>query len=89
VNIGQIIFSIRAKEIDLKQVVEALRRTKYKFPGRQNIIVSNKWGFTNHTFAEYKKLQSQERFVDKGTHVKVRNGHGTIPEDANGCVLTF
>ena len=30
VNIGQIIFSIRAKEIHLKQVVEALRRTKYK-----------------------------------------------------------
>lgn len=43
VNIGQIIFSIRSKESNLKHVIEALRRCKYKFPGRQNIIVSNKW----------------------------------------------
>lgn len=43
VNIGQIIFSVRSKESNLKHVIEALRRCKYKFPGRQNIIVSNKW----------------------------------------------
>merc|ERR1712083_1177653 len=27
-------------------VIEALRRTKFKFPGRQKIFVSKKWGFT-------------------------------------------
>merc|ERR1712071_132666 len=46
VNIGQIIYSVRTKSGNVAAVVEALRRAKYKFPGRQHIIKSNKWGFT-------------------------------------------
>lgn len=44
VNIGQIILSIRCKDHNKAIVLEALRRAQYKFPGRQKIIVSKKWG---------------------------------------------
>ena len=42
VNIGQIIMSVRAKDGHKEKVVEALRRAKFKYPGRQK--VSLKWG---------------------------------------------
>lgn len=44
VNIGQIILSIRSKDSNKAIVMEALRRSQYKFPGRQKIIISKKWG---------------------------------------------
>jgi len=82
VNIGQIIMSVRAKDNNVKQVVESLRRAKYKFPGRQNIIVSNRWGFTNLTKDEYAKLQAQGRIVDRGAHVKIRSAHGPLNDES-------
>merc|ERR1739849_45005 len=46
VNIGQPLISVRCKDAHEAHVVEALRRSKFKFPGRQKLIVSGKWGFT-------------------------------------------
>jgi large subunit ribosomal protein L10e len=63
VNIGQIILSIRCKEATAPVVQEALRRARYKFPGRQKIIVSKKWGFTNVNKAEYLRLKEDKRMV--------------------------
>jgi len=80
VNIGQIIFSVRSKEANLKHVLEALRRCKYKFPGRQNIIVSNKWGFTPYTKEEYAKYREQNRLENRGAHAGFRSGKGKLPE---------
>jgi large subunit ribosomal protein L10e len=37
--------------------MEALRRARYKFPGRQKIVVSKKWGFMNVAKGEYTKLK--------------------------------
>merc|ERR1712154_256289 len=54
VKIGQPLISVRAREKSLPHVIEALRRSKYKFPGRQKIHVSKKWGFTKLTHAEYR-----------------------------------
>jgi hypothetical protein len=61
VNIGQIIFSVRSKESNLKHVIEALRRCKYKFPGRQNIVVSNKWSANMHTLTPLEARNHCER----------------------------
>lgn len=44
----QIIISIRSKDNHRPTAVEALRRAKFKFPGRQKILQSNKWGFTKY-----------------------------------------
>merc|ERR1711887_471213 len=42
VNIGQPLMSIRSREQYKASVIEALRRAKFKFPGRQKIYVSRK-----------------------------------------------
>jgi len=82
VNIGQIIFSVRSKDANLKQVIESLRRAKYKFPGRQNIIVSNAWGFTDFTRKEYETYKEQKRIIDRGAHSVLRPARGLINEQA-------
>lgn len=43
VAIGQILLSIRCKDVHNPQSQEALRRAKFKFPGRQKIVVSRNW----------------------------------------------
>jgi len=82
VNIGQIIFSVRSKDANVKHVTESLRRCKYKFPGRQNIIVSNKWGFTPFSKDEYLKFREQGRLHDRGAHVGFRNAKGKLNADS-------
>jgi large subunit ribosomal protein L10e len=80
VEIGQIIFSIRTKDVSQAHAVEALRRAKYKFPGRQYIVVSNKWGFTKFKREEYNDLRSNNRIVPDGSHCKLVTGHGPLSE---------
>ena len=63
VDIGQIILSIRCKDSNAHVIQEALRRARYKFPGRQKIIVSKKWGFTNVNREEYLKLKEDKRVL--------------------------
>lgn len=44
VHIGQPIISIRSKDQHEASVIEALRRAKFKFPGRQKVSVA--WWIT-------------------------------------------
>eukprot|EP01116_Phalansterium_solitarium_P012768 TRINITY_DN29344_c0_g1_i1.p1 TRINITY_DN29344_c0_g1~~TRINITY_DN29344_c0_g1_i1.p1 ORF type:complete len:212 (-),score=30.63 TRINITY_DN29344_c0_g1_i1:124-759(-) len=78
VEIGQIIFSIRTKDISKANAIEALRRAKYKFPGRQYIVVSNKWGFTRFKREEYIELRDADRMKPEGAHCKLVTGHGPL-----------
>jgi len=78
VDIGQFLMSIRCKEEKLDAAVSALRRAKYKFPGRQKVFVSDKWGFTKHTREEYKHWQAQGRIVSDGTTCKWLSGRGPL-----------
>ena len=88
VNIGQIIFSVRSRAGTEKFVVESLRRAKYKFPGRQNIIVSNKWGFTALSWPEYGRILNQDRILNRGAHIKVNNGKGVL-DNAEKALLKY
>lgn len=63
VNIGQVILSIRTKDSNSAVVIEALRRARYKFPGRQKIIISKKWGFTNVAKGDYLKLKEEKKVL--------------------------
>jgi large subunit ribosomal protein L10e len=54
-SIGQVILSIRTKEEKTPIAIEALRRSKFKFPGRQKIHVSQKYGFTKSTSTPHLK----------------------------------
>jgi len=78
VDIGQILISVRCKPQNIAHAKEALRRARYKFPGRQKLVQGDTWGFTKYTTAEYQQLASEGRLIDCGVHVKVANGRGQI-----------
>jgi len=51
--------------------MEALRRARYKFAGRQKIIVSKKWGFTSLDRADYEALRREHKVMPDGAYVQV------------------
>jgi large subunit ribosomal protein L10e len=78
VNIGQVLISIRTKDSNKAIVYEALRRAKYKFAGRQKIIVSNKWGFTKLTREEYMTQREAGKLQPDGCYVKYLSEKGPL-----------
>jgi large subunit ribosomal protein L10e len=55
-----------------------MRRAKNKFPGKQKVWVSNKYGFTKFTRPQFEKLQGQGKFVRDGLNVKLITEHGPL-----------
>ena len=78
VHIGQIIMSVRAKLSNEKNLVEALRRAMFKFPGRQKVLLSRKWGFTKYTKTEYAALKADGRLMPDGATVQVKMPKGPL-----------
>jgi large subunit ribosomal protein L10e len=78
VSISQIMISIRCKEATVPVASEALRRAKYKFPGRQRVMLSNKWGFTKLTREEYVTLKAQNKLIPCGSHAQIDRPHGKV-----------
>ncbi|TPX38543.1 hypothetical protein SeMB42_g06676 [Synchytrium endobioticum] len=78
VDIGQVLISVRTKDGNRATVIEALRRAKYKFPGRQKIIVSNKWGFTKLTREEYVVKRQANMLQPDGCYVKYLADKGPL-----------
>lgn len=78
VDIGQILISVRCREDKCESAVEALRRAKFKFPGRQKIHVSSKWGFTKFKKEDYVKYKSEGRLVPDGVSVKWLSSRGPL-----------
>merc|ERR1739844_845716 len=78
VDIGQILLSVRAKDQHEKHVIEAIRRGKFKFAGRQKILKSLKWGFTKYPRAEYVELRRSGVLAADGNIVKVHNRRGPL-----------
>lgn len=78
VNIGQPIMSVRSSDRFKAQVIEALRRAKFKFPGRQKIYVSKKFGFTKYDREVYDSLREQGRLANDGCNVQYRPEHGPL-----------
>merc|ERR1719331_3541802 len=78
VDIGQILISVRCREDKTECAVEALRRAKFKFPGRQKIHVSRKYGFTKFTKDEYAQYKAEGRLVPDGVNVKWLSSRGPL-----------
>ena len=55
-----------------QQAQEALRRAKFKFAGRQKIVVSRNWGFTKFARADYVAWKKAGRLINDGVNAKVR-----------------
>ena len=78
VGIGQILLSVRVNTDHVAHAQEALRRAKFKFPGRQKIFVSRKFGFTKLNKADYYRLQKDGKIIGDGVSVKVIGEHGPL-----------
>ena len=70
--------SVRCKENNVEHAIEALRRGKFKIPGKQIIVSSDKYGFTKYTQEEYDNLKSQGRLLPDGINVKEITFHGPL-----------
>merc|ERR1712151_319421 len=78
VDIGQIMISIRCKQNVVPVAAEALRRAMYKFPARQRVMKSKKFGFTNLLREEYLALKQAGKIINSGAHCRVHRNHGPI-----------
>ena len=58
--------------------IEACRRAKFKFPGRQKILKSMKWGFTNYDRETYVKGRQEKWLVATGSMVEYQDKHGRL-----------
>lgn len=78
VNIGQILLSVRTRDNHRATAIEALRRSQYKFPGRQKIIVSKNWGFTPLRRDDYVAMRQEGRVKIDGAYVQFLRNKGPI-----------
>eukprot|EP00745_Piridium_sociabile_P013818 TRINITY_DN20303_c0_g1_i4.p1 TRINITY_DN20303_c0_g1~~TRINITY_DN20303_c0_g1_i4.p1 ORF type:complete len:219 (-),score=37.58 TRINITY_DN20303_c0_g1_i4:72-728(-) len=78
VRIGQPIMSVRAKETNETNIIEALRRAKFKFPGRQKIVLSKKWGFTKWARADYETMRAEGYLIPDGVSVQYKPNKGPL-----------
>merc|ERR1711998_570068 len=79
VGIGQILLSVRTDPENVHHAQEALRFASAKYPGRQKIFVSRKYGFTKLIKSDFYRLQKQGKIIPDDTSVKVRTEHGPLP----------
>lgn len=78
VKIGSILYSVRLREQNVKHALEAFRRAKNKFPGRQKIVVSNKWGFTPLTRLDYVEKRDKGECISDGSSLKMIRQKGPL-----------
>eukprot|EP00439_Symbiodinium_sp_Y106_P029051 s4300_g3.t1 len=78
VDIGQVLISVRTKDEKIQIAVEALRRAKFKFAGRQKVHISSKFGFTRFTRKEYTNYKAQGRLIPDGTNVRWLSSRGPL-----------
>jgi len=78
VAIGQVLMSVRCRDQHAEVAQEALRRGKFKFPGRQKVVASRNWGFTKYLRENYLKAKQEGRMESKGSHSMLRSHHGPL-----------
>ena len=89
VNIGQIIMSVRTRDSNRGLALEAFRRSQYKFPGRQKIIVSKNWGFTPLRREEYLERKAEGKLLTDGAYVQFLSPHGPLKENIKRFPAAF
>jgi len=87
VQIGQILLSIRCKDNHATVAAEALRRAKFKFPGRQKVVASRNWGFTPYSRDDYIQWKKEGRLVSAGVHAQLLGCRGALAEREAGNIF--
>ncbi|EED12675.1 50S ribosomal protein L10e, putative [Talaromyces stipitatus ATCC 10500] len=80
VNVDQILVSVRTTDRHRLVAIEALRRSMYKFPGRQKVIVSKNRGFTNLARDKYMQLRNGGLVRNDGAYVQFCQRKGALTE---------
>ena len=83
VDIGQVIMSVRSKDTFRDGVITALRKAMFKFPGRQKVLLSRKWGFTPYSREEFQQRLDNGTLVTDGCYVQYKGTHGKLPKVAS------
>merc|ERR1712142_1333734 len=78
VRIGQPLMSVRIKEQHEAAALEALRRAKFKFPGRQKLFVSKKWGFTKWDRGQYEEWLAAGLLIPDGVSCQYKPNKGPL-----------
>merc|ERR1712025_1329022 len=78
VRIGQPLMSIRVRDHHEAAAREALRRAKFKFPGRQKIFKSKKFGFTKFDREVFEEGIQTGAIVPDGVTCQYRPDHGPL-----------
>jgi large subunit ribosomal protein L10e len=78
VDIGSVLISIRTTIEKVSYAQEALRRAKFKFPGRQTVFVSRKYGFTKIINSDFRRMQKEGKICGDGVNVKVLKTKGPL-----------
>merc|ERR1712195_316892 len=78
VNIGDILVSLRVGTQHVGHACEALRRSKCKFPGRQNVFVSRKYGFTPIVNSEFRRMLKEGKIQGDGCNVNTFPTSGSL-----------
>merc|ERR1711946_2497 len=76
IRIGQPLMSIRIRDHHEAHAYEALRRAKFKFPGRQKIFTSKKWGFTKFDREQFQEGLQNGTIVTDGVGCQYKPNHG-------------
>eukprot|EP00069_Balaena_mysticetus_P000738 bmy_14893T0 len=86
---------IRTKLQNKQHVSEAPRRAKFKFPGRQKIRISEKWGLTTFNADEFESTVAETQLTPDGCGVKYTPNRGPwarsgpCTRDSLGAVLPY
>ena len=75
--------------LDRAIALEALRRSQYKFPGRQKIIVSKNWGFTPLRREEYMEKKTTGKVFVDGAYVQFLSTHGKLADNVKRFPAAF
>merc|ERR1712106_133868 len=78
VRIGQPLLSVRMKPQHIPAAQEALRRAKFKFPGRQKIFISRKWVFTKFDKDEFQEKLGSGHIITDGVGCQYKPDHGPL-----------
>jgi len=78
VKINQVLYSIRTKDQFKERAAEALRRCSMKFPGRQKVAISVKYGFTKVLRDEFDSKLAEGTIQAAGSVVRVLGKHGAL-----------
>lgn len=79
VRINDVLISVRCNEDIVPVAKDALRRASMKFPGRQVVMVSQKFGFSHMTHYEYLKAKKENDLIeDMGNFCRVLSKRGPL-----------